>query len=417
MKFLHAADVHIDSPLRGLERYPGAPVDVLRGATRRAFENLIELAISQQVRFVILAGDLFDGPWQDMQTGIWTAQQFRKLQQHDIPVYLLRGNHDAESLVQQHIRWPDNVHQFGTSEATSFWLDDVSVGIHGQGFAQRETRDNLVAAYPEVRSGWLNIGVLHTSLTGNTDHDVYAPVALEQLVGKGYQYWALGHIHQRQVVHEFPHVVFPGNLQGRHIREVGAKGCCIVECSGTEVAQVHFHAIDTLRWQRVVVEARAEHDVGDLVTVIREQLQAAGGETDNRYRAVRIEVRGACVAHQRLSHPDQDDAFRAELRNVANEVDALTWVEKIVRDTSPAIDIDAVRRQPGLLGELLRDADALQTDEDRLRKLTEDFDDLARKAQLELSEAGIDLTDPQRVRRWLRDAETLLLTELLEADA
>ena len=269
MKFIHTADLHIDSPLLGLQQYQGAPFQRLRQATRDAFENLVTLAIQQQVKLVIIAGDLFDGHWRDMQTGIWMAHQFRRLQQEHIDVYLLRGNHDAASRVRQCIRWPANVHEFPTDRPGSFVLDDVGIALHGQGFPQREVPQDLVCGYPAAVPGLLNVGVLHTSLTGDPNHDTYAPTSEDILVGCGYQYLALGHIHARRVVRDRPYIAFSGNCQGRHIREAGAKGCFLASVADGEIERVEFVATDTLRWQVAEVLVGESDSTDDVLERVR----------------------------------------------------------------------------------------------------------------------------------------------------
>lgn len=414
MKFIHTADLHIDSPLRGLEQYEGAPAERLRGATREAFENLVTLAIDERVDLVIIAGDLFDGRWQDMQTGIWTAHQFRRLEREQIGVYLLRGNHDAASRVQQSIRWPANVHQFPTDRAGSFVLDQLGVALHGQGFAHREMPDDLVAGYPDPIDGLLNIGVLHTSLTGDPNHDTYAPTSEDVLVGRGYDYWALGHIHARHVVRDRPHIAFPGNCQGRHIRESGPKGCLLVTTAEGEIDQIDFRATDTLRWQMVEVVAGEEDGSDQLLDLVRQQLVRCHEQAGGRLCAVRIVLRGPCAAHQALTHKANHDQLVAEIRNLANELDEEVWVEKVQLRTSPPVDVERLRQGSDLVGDLLRDIQRAADDDRHLREIAQGLNVLSDKASVALCQAGVDLEDPDQLRGWLRQAEGLLVSQLLE---
>jgi DNA repair exonuclease SbcCD nuclease subunit len=253
-RFIHAADPHLDSPLRGLEAHEGAPVETLRGATRKAFENLVNLAIDEAVNFVVIAGDLYDGDWKDYSTGLFFRGQMVKLQAKGIPVYLIAGNHDAASVISKKLTLPENVHVFSTRTAETMEVPGLAAVIHGRGFPHRAVPENLAVDYPAAVPGKFNLGLLHTSLTGRPDHDTYAPCSEQDLRNKGYAYWALGHIHQPEVISEDPWIVFAGNCQGRHARETGPRGCRLVTVKDSlEVASAEWRDLDVVRWQSVEV--------------------------------------------------------------------------------------------------------------------------------------------------------------------
>jgi DNA repair exonuclease SbcCD nuclease subunit len=417
-KFIHTADLHIDSPLRGLEAYEGAPIEQFRAATRVAFENLVTLAIDHEVSFVIIAGDLFDGKWQDMKTGLWTAGQFRRLERERIPVYLLRGNHDAASKVRQAVTWPENVHEFSVRKPETFLLEPIEVALHGQGFSHQECNEDLASTYPQAVAGMFNIGVLHTSLTGSADHDTYAPTSEAVLRSKGYDYWALGHIHQRSEppASSRPYIGYSGNTQGRHIRETGPRGCLLNTVVAGELETTEFLETDTLRWHLAAVHLSERDDIGNLLAQVRHQVAACHESGAGRISAIRIVVRGACAAHRELVHAPRREETLAEIRNLANELDDEVWIEKIKLETRPPIDIDRLRDGSNLVAELLRAIEELRRDEVKLTTLAEELSPLAAKAGAELNECGIDLHDPTQLRNWLQQAEGLLVSQLLEAD-
>ncbi|HHD57358.1 MAG TPA: DNA repair exonuclease, partial [Desulfobulbaceae bacterium] len=222
--FLHAADIHLDSPLRNLATREGAPVELIRNATRRAFENLVQLAVDEKVDFLLLAGDLYDGAWRDFNTGLFFIEKMRRLKEAGIRVFLISGNHDAASRITRALRLPDNVVHFSSRRARTIELEDLNVAIHGQSYAKRAVTADLAKDYPPPVQGMVNIGLLHTALAGRDGHEPYAPCTPGELADKGYDYWALGHVHQREIVDKDPWIVFAGNLQGRHIRETGPRG-------------------------------------------------------------------------------------------------------------------------------------------------------------------------------------------------
>lgn len=253
-RFLHAADIHLDSPLHGLSRYEGLPEDDIRGATRAAFDNLVQRAIDEDVDFVVIAGDLFDGEWKDMSTGLYFARAMGRLDRAEIPVFLLAGNHDAASVITRSIPWPPNVRLFSARRPETHLLAELQVAVHGQSFSTPAVTDNLVPSYPAAAEHHFNIGMLHTALAGRKGHADYAPCSLDDLKAKQYDYWALGHVHQHEIVCEAPHVVFPGNIQGRTIRETGPKGAVIVTVEDGQVSSIDRLDLDVIRWLAVDVD-------------------------------------------------------------------------------------------------------------------------------------------------------------------
>ena len=253
-RFLHAADIHLDSPLHGLSRYEGLPEDDIRGATRAAFDNLVQRAIDEDVDFVVIAGDLFDGEWKDMSTGLYFARAMGRLDRAEIPVFLLAGNHDAASVITRSIPWPPNVRLFSARRPETHLLAELQVAVHGQSFSTPAVTDNLVPSYPAAAEHHFNIGMLHTALAGRKGHADYAPCSLDDLKAKQYDYWALGHVHQHEIVCEAPHVVFPGNIQGRTIRETGPKGAVIVTVEDGQVSSIDRLDLDVIRWLAVDID-------------------------------------------------------------------------------------------------------------------------------------------------------------------
>ena len=267
---VHAADIHLDSPLRGLGRLSDDDLaDRLRLATRAAFDNLIDHCLSQQPEALVLAGDLYDGDWRDYSTGVYFTNRMRDLCDAGIPVVLVQGNHDAESVISRSLTLPPNVTRLRTDEPETYVLDDVGLAVHGQGFATKSVSANLAVDYPAAIPGLVNVGVLHTSVQGYANHDPYAPCSVADLTGRGYEYFALGHVHARQTLAEGrTTVAFSGNLQGRHPRELGPKGALDVRLALDAEATLDFVELDVARWELVKVDisnAKDESEVFDLV--------------------------------------------------------------------------------------------------------------------------------------------------------
>jgi DNA repair exonuclease SbcCD nuclease subunit len=330
MKFLHAADIHLDSPLAGLQARADLPGEIIAHCTRRAFSAMIDLALAEDVAFVVIAGDLYDGNWRDFSTGLFFAAEMQRLNR---PCFLLRGNHDARSVITRKLRLPSNVREFSSRTCETFDLAELGVVLHGHSFPSRAVPEDLSRQYPKPLAGRLNIGVLHTSAEDPGEHETYAPCSIDALRLKGYDYWALGHIHDRRVLSESPWVVFPGNLQGRHIREAGAKGCSLVTVEDGRVAAVEHRSVDVLRWATLAVEVSGA-DVGVLTDRIAAAAHAAIAASEDRPVLARLVLSGATELHGRLL--GDTDNLAAECRNAAIEAGGALWIEQVRVRTRPA---------------------------------------------------------------------------------
>ncbi len=353
MKFIHAADIHLDSPLTGLASYPGVPVDLLRAATRDAFTNLVDVAIEETVDFVIIAGDLYDGSWKDYNTGLHFCHEMGRLNKVDIPVYLLLGNHDAESEMTKKLVLPPNVHQFDSRKATTFLIETHRVALHGRSFKDKATTENLVPGYPDVIDGWLNIGVLHTALEGNSKHANYAPCSIAELSTKGYDYWALGHIHEYTVIQQDPcWIVFPGNLQGRHIRETGAKGAVIVSADETGILSVERLMTDVLRWHVVNVDVSDAANIGDVVRLVGQCFECLFADNgDNKPMIARVILAGKTAAHGELF--GMATHLYAEVLGQAAAIGiGQLWVEKVVDKTQSMLTAAEIKARSDAIADL-----------------------------------------------------------------
>ena len=414
-KFIHATDIHLDSPLRGLERYEGAPVERVRQAARRALENLIGLAVEEEVQFICIAGDLYDGDWKDYNTGLFFCRQMSKLREAGIRVFLITGNHDAMNLMTRSLQLPDNVKMLSTRKPETVKLDDVGVAIHGQGFSKREVKDDLSEKYPSALSGYFNIGMLHTSATGREGHDVYAPCTVDGLLSKGFQYWALGHVHTREVLHKDPPILFSGNIQGRHIRETGPKGCTLVTVSDDHKVEYEHRDLDTLRWERMILHTSGEETGEGILDLIEDRINDFLGESDGRPIAMRVEINGPCPAHEQFAIAREK--WVNEIRRLAAAVSGESiWIEKVKINTSPVINLAESIDREGPLNDLLQYLDDLETNEEALIELSGELDDLIKKIPHELKEEpdALDLKHPDYLRNVLSNVKETLVARFHE---
>ena len=415
VRFLHTADLHIDSRLKGLEAYEGAPVERLRNATRDALVNVVEIALSSEVQVLVIAGDLFDGEWNDMQTGLWIAAQFRRLEEAGIKVVLIRGNHDAASQVTSTLTWPGNVKELSCRKPETVEFETLGLAIHGQGFQRREVLEDLAANYPKAVPDLFNVGLLHTGLAGDPAHDPYAPTDEQTLLDRGYQYWGLGHIHLRKTIREDPFIGYSGNTQGRHIHEAGVKGCYIVDATPGEKPTVTFHPTDVVRWQLVEVELDAEDAVEELREKTVRALESAREEADGRFVAARVVATGATRLHRKTLQRDSVESLVAEIRDIANQLDEV-WVEKVRFQTTDPVDLDKLRAGQDVLGELLRFVDETRGSDVARDELRQQVVDGTERVWSVLAQAGVDASDDDRWQGWLNHAEQILASRLMSTE-
>jgi exonuclease SbcD len=427
LKFLHAADVHLDSPLRGLRRKTDAPADEIRSASRRALENLTNLAIRETVDFVVVAGDLFDGDRDNYDSSLFFVRQAAKLKEAGIPLLLIWGNHDAQSKMMRSVTWPENVKVFPANEAATLDAEtlgvDAPIAVHGWSFATASEQRNLVRQYPRPIHGVFNLGLLHTSLTGAEGHDSYAPCTLEDLAAREYDYWALGHIHLRDWLPRpldegAAPVVFPGNLQGRHIKETGAKGGYLIEALPGAPLRREFHPLDVFRWETLRMDATDCASPDDFWEECSRSLQRIAQDADGRRIAIRIYCTGQGGTFDFLAA--RHSRLEAELtRILVDHFDEQFWLEG-VRCEASAASAPAEALSDTLTEYLQRELASLH-DSEGVKEYAEIFDALVRKLPPELEEE-YDIRDGTLAsstlwRDAIADAQTLLWARLRERGA
>lgn len=414
-RFIHAADIHLDSPLRGLERYEGAPAEQIRAGSRRALERLVSLALSERVDFLLIAGDIYDGNWPDHNTGLFFVKQMARLAEQEIPVILISGNHDAESKMTRSLRLPPHVIRLDAQRpetARCDRLSDLRVAVHGQSFAHPKVVENLALAYPAAVSHWYNIGLLHTSLTGSEQHDSYAPCTVGDLERLRYDYWALGHIHKREAIAAQSVICFPGNLQGRSIRETGAKGCQLVKVDDQGQTHSEFVPLDVMRWEHCRVERDEPGELDDWLVVFQQQLNQLQERHAGLPLALRVTFAGAGL---------NDSTFGDDWRQVIQEVRgaAITetngncWIEKVIRQVDRSAQHQAADRidwDQGPWAEVLRIVAAGQTDDALCQEWKESLADLSKQLPAELTKGPEPLMLDQL--DWLRSVAASLPAEL-----
>ncbi len=352
--FIHAADLHIDSPFVGLHTESEDVGRALRLATRNAFKNLVQACLDHEVDFLLVAGDVYDGKDRSVGAQLQFLEGLKRLAEADIRCFVVHGNHDPLDGRLSALAWPDEVHLFGPKPETI----EVPVGgeavatVTGVSFPRSDVRTNLAKKLHPPPGDLFHIGLLHCNVGADTGHESYAPCELRDLQDSGMNYWALGHVHERKILARDPHVVYPGNPQGRSIREPGTRGCYLVKVDGGGEIDLEFLPLNVVRW------ARGEISIGDLdtldqlETVLEEAADLLAAEEEDRGLVCRLGLVGRGALHQELASPGALEDLLDRLRERFEARDPVLWVQQIDSETRPDIDLEALAGGEDLLAEV-----------------------------------------------------------------
>jgi exonuclease SbcD len=361
--FVHAADLHLDSPFKGLTKVPETVRVRLKESTFQAMRRLAEVARQESADFVVLAGDLYDSADRSLRAQLRLQRMLAELTAEGIGVFVVHGNHDPESGRQAKLDWPDGVHVFGSAAGSAECVPayrrsgELAAHIYGISYPSAAVTDNLALRFAKREGAPFHLALLHANVDGDPAHDNYAPCRLTELMAAGFDYWALGHVHDRRVLHEYPHVVYPGNMQGRSVRETGAKGVYLVRVSETGDVRLDFRDTSDVRWMESVVSidgAEREQQLKDRLLQAAENARMSG---DGRPVVLRLRLEGRGLLHHALLQDALAEEWLEELRDwlgSPEEREDWVWPESLAVRTSGAADLEALAEEEGFLGELVR---------------------------------------------------------------
>lgn len=349
-RFIHTADIHLDSPLRTLALRNAELSELIGLATRRSFVRIIDLCLQEQVDALVIAGDLYDGDQTSMKTARFLAEQLARLHEADIRAFIIRGNHDALSKITAELVMPDSVKVFG-SEAETIAIDRAHggfpVAIHGLSFSKPQAPESLLRHYAVPVPDAVNIGIMHTSLGGSAGHDLYAPCSVADLRQAGFRYWALGHIHKRSAVEDSSSaIVMPGIPQGRDINEEGPKSVSLVTIRDDRSVVIEEHQTAVAQFERLVIDISRANDWKGVVLEAKGSLERLSSVVSADHLVARVEITGATELAWRIRR--DADLLRTELETYGATIGNV-WIEKVV--TSPVAPKDGDAR-PSALDEL-----------------------------------------------------------------
>ena len=339
-RFVHTADIHLDSPLKSLAMRNVSLYDLISNATRQAFVRIVDLCLNEEVDALLIAGDLYDGDQTSMKTARFFAEQLHRLDVAGIKTFILRGNHDALSKITKELVFPESVTTFG-GRAQAITLDRAGalpeIVIHGLSFSDSRAPESLLPKYRAPTPSAVNIGMMHTSLNGAPGHDPYAPCSVADLDGSGFAYWALGHIHKRATYIGASVVVMPGNPQARDINENGQKSVSLVTVDDDGTISVEERNVSIAQFERLNLDIADIADWRDLIAEVAQALAKLRAAVTTEHLIVRLRLAG--VSPLAWTTRRDIDLLQQEIELQADIVGA-TWLEKIELqfDVPPAAD-------------------------------------------------------------------------------
>ncbi len=413
--FIHTSDLHLDSPFSTLHRNHPALAGILRSAAFEAFDRIIGLCIERGVDFFLVAGDIYDGEDRSLRAQVRFRDGLRKLDEAGIESIVVHGNHDPLSSWAATLEWPQKAHIIRDR------LQTVRVErgglclacVQGISYPRKEERRNLSRLFKRNGSAF-HIGLLHANVGVDTGHEAYAPCDLNDLTSAGMDYWALGHVHQRAVLsEEAPVILYPGNPQGRNIRETGTKGCYLVTVDENRTVDLEFcptHRLRWVTWEVPISECRSDQDLIDLLERTCHEISDKGEGLPTMARVI-LSGNGPLYTH--FQKPGFVPDLLAMLQEVGLSLSPFVWVEKMEVGARPPIDLEALKKDPGFMGELIRCSRDLK-DHPRLEAIAgEELQTLFGDAR---ARRYLENPGEQRLRALLQAAEDLCVERFLQED-
>lgn len=360
-RFVHASDLHLDCPF--VSRGESVLATRLRQATFLALERIVSLCLDQKVDFLLLAGDVFDAKDRSVQARLFLHKQLTRLDDAGIATFMVHGNHDPLSGDRGKLGLPESVEIFGTEwrEVEFRRAGQFLCRVQGISYGHEAVVENLARRFGRIGSEF-TIGLLHANVGGHDRHPNYAPCTLADLSISGLDYWALGHVHTR-AQHSLPSggtAVYPGNPQGRHAYETGARGCVLVTVDGQH-SQIDFHPTDSVRWHRRELEIGGAATLAELAAQACENIVSAAREPDLTH-AVQLSLVGRGDLHREFLDEDAAEQFREHLREELVRYNPRVFLESLVDQTAPALPLEELRHRPGLTRAIVEAAEAAQSE-------------------------------------------------------
>jgi len=409
--FVHAADLHLDSPFAALNVDNPDLASILHSATFEAFDRVIQLCLEEQVDFFLVAGDVYDGSDRSLRAQVKFRDGLQRLHEAGIRSFVIHGNHDPLDGWSSTLEWPSGVHVFGEHLETTEVKRDGSLlaRVQGISYPKRDERRNLSLLFHPTDSAF-HIALLHANVGSDTGHEPYAPCTLEDLMKSQMDYWALGHVHSQRVLSaHLPFVVYPGNTQGRNIKETGEKGCYLVKVGEDKEVELEFRATDVIRWTTYELSIHDLQTEQDLINALDHACVEISEKASDRPSIARMTLSGRSPLFKFLKAPNSVADLLEILHERGPSYFPSVWVEQILLSVSPDIDPMARMKERDFLGDLIRYSRELMGEKHLGALVREDLAPLFESARIQ---RYIDVPGDRQLRELLEEAERICLENL-----
>lgn len=364
-KFIHAADLHIESPYKGVSKMNKSLGEALVEQGIKAYEALIQCALDNKIDFLLIAGDSFDSESGSLSAQYRFVRGLEQLNEAQIPVFIICGNHDPLKSWSSYLQLPENVIRFEANEVQQHSVTKEGkkiAEIYGVSFGEKEEYHNLAATYNRKDDAEFSIGMLHGTIAGNKAHTPYCPFDMDNLRASNIDYWALGHIHKREILSENnPLVVYPGNIQGRHFNETGEKGCSLVEVDHGKVINHDFISLSNIVYEYVNIDVTGMENTSDFFSTI-EKLKKEQTDQSKSY-LLRIRLKGKSDLHTVFANPSDMEGLINELNDSISYHQRFVFIDRIIDESLPIIDLEERAKSSDFIADILHRFKQLESNE------------------------------------------------------
>lgn len=419
VKFIHTADLHLDTPFKGLSNWNSDLASKLKDATFKSFRKIIDLCIKEKVDFLVISGDIFDSENKSLAAQLKFVSELKRLSDNDIPTYFICGNHDPLSSWLDTLQLPENVFRFDSSivENYTYKKDNISIAdIYGISYQNKVVKKNLALKYKlSSKPSPISIAILHGTVGVAGTHENYAPFKVGDVANKNYDYWALGHIHKRQIIHESdPTIVYPGNPQGRDFGETGVKGCYLVEINAGNSPQTEFISTQLIRFEEVEVDLSDENKIDHLSVKIEEAKGNIADFDENASYILRITLKGRTPLHSQLNKSGEIEQLLDLFNEGQLNQTGFTWIDQIELKTQPEIDIEQIKKGTDFPSEILKMFSKYEKGSEKLQELINNVDEEFTSLQAKRELAELSESEQKEI---LEKAKWILLDQIIKEES